>query len=145
MNIAEAAMRSAASGDSEVFGQRVNRQALSIAIGLGWLAFGSAAAQDMQHHAPGHAGGSNPATEAYLAASERMHRDMAIEFSGSPDVDFARGMIPHHQGAIDLARVLLEYGQDPEIRALAEAIIAAQEEEIAFLRGWLEEHGQKAD
>jgi uncharacterized protein (DUF305 family) len=74
-----------------------------------------------------------------------MHRDMAIEFTGDPDVDFARGMIPHHQGAIDMARALLEYGRDPEIRALAEAVIAAQQQEIAFLRGWLERRGQEAD
>ena len=74
-----------------------------------------------------------------------VHQGMAIEFSGDPDVDFARGMIPHHQGAIDMARALLEHGQDPEIRALAEAIIAAQEQEIAFLRSWLEERGRKAD
>jgi uncharacterized protein (DUF305 family) len=67
---------------------------------------------------------------------------MAIEFTSDPDVDFARGMIPHHQGAIDMARVVLEHGQDPEIRALAEAIIAAQEEEIAFLRSWLEKRRQ---
>jgi uncharacterized protein (DUF305 family) len=115
-----------------------------IAIGLTWLALGSAAAQDMQHHAPGQAGGADPAIQAYVAASERMHRDMAIEFTGDPDVDFARSMIPHHQGAIDMARALLEYGQDPEMRALAEAIIAAQQQEIAFLRSWLERRGEKA-
>ena len=115
---------------------------LWIAIGLGWLALGSAAAQHSQHQAPDHAGGGDPAIEAYLAAAERMHRDMAIEFSGDPDVDFARGMIAHHQGAIDMARALLEHGQDPEIRQLAEAIIAAQESEILFLRSWLERRAE---
>jgi uncharacterized protein (DUF305 family) len=119
------------------------RQALSVAITLGWLAFGSAAAQDVQHHAPGHAS-DDPATQAYLAASERMHREMAIEFTGNPDVDFARGMIAHHQGAIDMARALLEHGQDPEMRTLAAAIIAAQEQEIAFLRSWLAKRAEKA-
>jgi uncharacterized protein (DUF305 family) len=109
-----------------------------------WLGVGSAAAQQMQHHAPGPTGAADPAVEAYLAAADRMHREMAIEFSGDPDVDFARGMIAHHQGAIDMARVLLEHGQDPEIRALAEAIIAAQESEILFLRTWLEGRAGKA-
>ena len=116
---------------------------LWIAIGLGWLALGSAAAQHSQHQAPDHAGRGDPAIEAYLAAAERMHRDMAIEFSGDPDVDFARGMIAHHQGAIEMARAVLDYGADPQIRALAEAIIAAQEQEIAFLRSWLEKRTEK--
>ncbi len=67
-----------------------------------------------------------------------MHRDMAIEYSGNADVDFVRGMIPHHQGAIDMARVVLEHGADPELKRLAEDIIQAQEKEIAFMRAWLE-------
>ncbi len=125
----------------------VTRRLLWIAVGLSLscLAPGSAAAQEMRHDTPGHAASADPASAGYLAAAERMHQAMAIELSGDPDVDFARGMIPHHQGAIDMARVVLDYGQDPEIRALAEAIIAAQEEEIAFLRSWLEKRGHQPD
>lgn len=80
----------------------------------------------------------NPAVAAFQAANDRMHEDMNMAFSGDPDVDFAKGMIPHHEGAIAMAEIVLEYGDDPEIRQLAEEIIAAQESEIAFLRGWLE-------
>ncbi len=82
------------------------------------------------------------ATEAYRAANLDMHAAMDIEFSDDADIDFARGMIGHHMGAIDMARIVLEHGQDPELRTLAEEIIEAQESEIAFLRSWLEERGQ---
>ena len=71
---------------------------------------------------------------------ERMHRDMAIKLTGNADRDFASGMVPHHQGAIDMARVELAHGTDPELRRLAEDIIAAQEKEIAFMRQWLSRH-----
>ena len=71
-----------------------------------------------------------------------MHSGMDITFTGDTDVDFARGMIPHHQGAIDMAQVILKYGKDPELRKLAEDIILAQEGEIAFMRKWLEKKGK---
>ena len=91
----------------------------------------------------GHAGhGDAPSTKAYMEANAAMHHGMAIEFTGDADVDFARGMIPHHQGAIDMAKVVLEHGKDPELRKLAEEIIAAQESEITFLREWLEKSGR---
>lgn len=78
-----------------------------------------------------------PSTKAFAEANARMHADMTIPFTGDADVDFVRGMIPHHQGAIDMANIVLKYGKDPEIKALAEAIVKAQDSEIAFMKGWL--------
>ena len=75
------------------------------------------------------------------AAMQRMRHGMDVPSSGDPDVDFARMMIPHHQGAIEMAKAELANGKDPELRRLAEEIIEAQEKEIEFLRRWLQKKG----
>jgi uncharacterized protein (DUF305 family) len=69
-----------------------------------------------------------------------MHAAMMVPLTGDADVDFVKGMIPHHQGAIDMAKIELHYGKDPEIRKLAEGIIKAQESEIADMNAWLAKH-----
>jgi uncharacterized protein (DUF305 family) len=75
---------------------------------------------------------------AMVEAMRRMDTDMAIKHSGNPDRDFAAMMIPHHQGAIDMAKAELQFGQDPVLRRLAQAIIVEQQQEIEVMRRQLD-------
>jgi uncharacterized protein (DUF305 family) len=83
-----------------------------------------------------------PSNAGYREANARMHKDMDIALTGDADLDFFRGMIPHHQGAIDMAKVVLAHGKDAETRKMAEEIIIAQEKEIAFMRDWMKKNGK---
>ncbi|WP_404293234.1 DUF305 domain-containing protein [Microvirga sp. RSM25] len=84
---------------------------------------------------------SAPSTHGYRQANETMHRNMDITFSGDSDVDFVRGMIPHHQGAIDMAKVALQHTKDEQIRKWATEVIREQEREIAEMETWLKNKG----
>lgn len=86
-------------------------------------------------------GDQGPSSQAFTKANARMHEGMAITYTGKADVDFAKGMIAHHQGAIDMAKVELEFGTDPNLRALAQEVIQAQETEIARMKDWLAKNG----
>lgn len=88
-------------------------------------------------------GDQSPPSLAFGKVNAKMHREMNIKFIGNVDSDFIQGMIPHHQGAIEMARIELEFGSDADVRKLANSIIAAQETEIKFMEDWLKTHPTK--
>ena len=112
------------------------------------LAAGVPVLAQSTHTMPGMQMGATPSpndaasTMAYRDAMAKMNQGMAITYSGDADKDFVAGMIAHHQGAIDMAKVELQYGKDPQLHKLARGIIAAQQKEIAFMKSWQAKHAQ---
>jgi uncharacterized protein (DUF305 family) len=100
----------------------------------------TAAAQPVAQH--GHNSAAPPGADApdgtfqreMTEAMRRMDEGMAINHSGNADRDFAAMMIPHHQGAIDMAKAELQFGRDPVLRRLAQGIIVEQQQEIEVMR-----------
>ena len=81
------------------------------------------------------------ATRDYKVGMAKMHAGMG-HYTGDADRDFVVNMLPHHQGAVDMAKTELQYGKDPALKKLATDIIAAQDKEIAFMQDWLKKHPQ---
>lgn len=119
-------------------------KAALLAAGLSMFAIGAQAQTmpGMDHGATMTPPAAGSPSEPLAQANARMQMGMEMKMTGDTDVDFARSMIPHHQGAIDMAKVELQSGKDPEMRALAEEIVKAQESEIAVLKAWLAKKGK---
>jgi uncharacterized protein (DUF305 family) len=85
---------------------------------------------------------SSPAQATFYSemaqVNARMHDAMQVAPSGDVDRDFIRMMIPHHEGAVDMARVLLAHGHDERLKRLAQSIIVEQGQEIAYMRTLLD-------
>lgn len=79
----------------------------------------------------------------FTDVNARMHAAMAVPSTGDVDRDFAAGMIPHHEGAIEMAKLELKHGKDPEMRKLAQSIIDSQISEVATMKIWT--LGHRAD
>jgi uncharacterized protein (DUF305 family) len=83
----------------------------------------------------------DPGWSEFNSSMAKMHAAMAsVVPSGKSDVDFVRLMLPHHQAAIDMAKIQLRYGKDPEMRRLAQEIITDQQSEIDLMQLWLKRH-----
>ncbi|MGI8526643.1 MAG: DUF305 domain-containing protein [Pseudolabrys sp.] len=81
----------------------------------------------------------SPASKGYMDSMAKMQKDMP-KTTGDGDVDFAQMMIPHHQGASDMAKVLLDTSKDPTLRKMAAKMIKDQGREISQLQDWLKKH-----
>lgn len=116
--------------------------ACAVAAALSFAAPPGARAHDQSH---GHSGATAAAPPAAFpqeapflaenaAAMDRMMADMDVKPTGDVDADFVAMMVPHHQGAIDMALAVLRYGRNEQIRRLAQEIIVTQQQEIAAMR-----------
>jgi len=83
---------------------------------------------------------ASPSSKAFKAADEKMMHGMMKPMSGDADRDFVAGMIPHHQGAVDMAKIELQYGKDAEMRRLATTIVNSQEKQIGQMEAWQARH-----
>ncbi|TGD77547.1 DUF305 domain-containing protein [Hymenobacter wooponensis] len=114
---------------------------------------GMSAVKSSSPHASPAVAGLAPGTPA-AAFHRQMDSVMTVmdrgmqQMGGVPptniDASFAAMMVPHHQGAVDMARLQLLYGQDPALRRLAQSIIAEQQVEIQQMNAWLRQHGAAA-
>ncbi len=132
--------------------KRVTAVALAATLLLGPAGFAQPAQAPAAGTAmPGHGGMTMPGGgtaapmppnhQEMMESMERMNRDMmAGPLTGNPDRDFVAMMMPHHRGAIDMARIYLRDGKDPAMRRMAQKIIADQEREIREMRGWMAKH-----
>ncbi|MGP4848936.1 CopM family metallochaperone, partial [Marinobacter sp. 1Y8] len=76
--------------------------------------------------------------QAYAKSMQNMHGEMTLGVADpAPDMAFARGMLPHHIAAVDMAKVQLEYGTDEEMRQLAQDVIDNQQTEIDVMKNWI--------
>src|SRR5262245_50943998 len=112
--------------------------AVTLAIGVATATSFLAMAHEAPHPASEMSATPNAEEAPFLAendaAMKKMMSDMTVAPTGDVDADFVAMMVPHHQGAIDMAVAVLRHGRNPQIRRLAQAIIVTQQQEIAAMR-----------
>ncbi|ACK49074.1 protein of unknown function DUF305 [Methylocella silvestris BL2] len=97
----------------------------------------------MKMDAPATGAGKDSADAGYMRAMSNMDKTMSAPMTGDADVDFVIMMLPHHQGAVDMAKVALDHAKDPFVRKLAGDVVQSQEAEIAAMKQWLAAHQTK--
>ncbi|WP_131114242.1 CopM family metallochaperone [Lichenihabitans psoromatis] len=115
--------------------------ALALSAGLalsGPALCGSAFADGMAM--PKKAAPASSADKAFEASMSKMMSGMDAPLSGDTDRDFVTMMLPHHQSAVEMAKIELRYGTDPGLRQMATDIVASQDKEIASMKAWQERH-----
>ena len=120
----------------------MNRQFWRMAVLLILIPFVALAARRQVPQTHGQMAMKDPNWEELMGSMDRMHAAMAsIQPSGVDDNDFVQVMLPHHQAAIDMAKSELIYGNDPQIRRLAQEIITDQQSEIQLMQLWVKQQG----
>jgi uncharacterized protein (DUF305 family) len=95
------------------------------------------AASGQDSHSQSNKQTADPSWSEFVASMNQMHADMhSVGPSGNSDTDFVRLMLPHHQGAIDMAKTELLRGKDPQMRRLAQEIVTDQQSEIELMQLW---------
>ena len=83
-----------------------------------------------------------PSTKDFKQAHMKMMKDMHMDFSGNADVDFAKSMMKHHEGGIEMAKLQLKHGKDPEMRKKAEKLIKEQGQDNKDFQAWLKKNSK---
>jgi uncharacterized protein (DUF305 family) len=113
-------------------------------LSICFCSFAIQALNSAPHAQTSDAAANDPEWTELNFSMEKMHMSMAgIKPSGQSDTDFVRLMLPHHQAAIDMAKTQLIHGSDPQMRRLAQEIIADQQSEIELMQLWLDQHEPK--
>ena len=110
-------------------------------IFLIWISASAISAEPQGSNSHANSATANSDWSEFTGSMQKMHAAIAsLRPSGNNDVDFVKLMLPHHQAAVDMAKIQLLYGKDPQMRRLAQEIVTDQQSEIELMQLWLRQH-----